>query len=142
ECLSSDTPDARSLSYGTFGFFDPSDDPLTWSGTLPEPDVNPQIPDIRLSTITLVRITPTSSAAFVDGSWTGTLVVDTPATNVTLRATDALGHTGESASFAVSPWTDTDADGLPDDWELANRFDPADGRDAIEDADGDGLSNA
>jgi hypothetical protein len=53
-----------------------------------------------------------------------------------------LGHTGESGRFAVNQWTDTDADGLPDDWELANRFDPADGRDATEDADGDGLSNA
>ena len=142
ECLSSDTPDVRSLSYTTFGFFDSSDDPLTWSGTLPDPDVNLQIPDIRLSTITLVRIAPTNSAAFVDGLWTGTFTADASATNLTIRATGPLGHTGASAPFAVSKWTDTDADGLPDDWELANRFDPANARDAIEDADSDGLSNA
>jgi len=142
ECLSSDTSDARSLSYGTFGFFGSADDPLTWSGTLPAPDVNLLIPDIRLSTITLLRIMPTNSAAFVDGSWTGTLVIDSPATNVTLRAADVFGHTGESARFTVSQWTDTDGDGLPDDWELANKFDPADARDATEDADNDGLSNA
>ncbi|MEO8428176.1 MAG: Calx-beta domain-containing protein, partial [Verrucomicrobiota bacterium] len=142
ECLSSDTPDERSLSYTTFGFLDSTDDPLTWSGRVPEPEVNLQIPDIRLSTITLVRMTPTNSAAFVDGSWTGTLTIDTPATNLAIRASDVFGHTGESGSFAVGLWTDTDGDGLPDDWEVANRFDPAAGRDATEDADGDGLSNA
>jgi hypothetical protein len=101
ECVSSDIPDARSLSYGTFGFNGSADDPLTWSGTLPQPGVNLQIPDIRLSTITLVRITPTNSGAFVDGSWIGTFTVDTSVTNLAIRATDPLGHTGESARFAV-----------------------------------------
>jgi GNAT superfamily N-acetyltransferase len=78
--------------------------PIEPSGTLPDPDVNLQIPDIRLSTITLVRIAPTNSAAFVDGLWTGTFTVDASATNLTIRATGPLGHTGASAPFAVSKW--------------------------------------
>ncbi len=37
--------------------------------------------------------------------------------------------------------TDSDADGMPDDWELANGFNPVDPSDAALDADEDGLSN-
>ena len=36
---------------------------------------------------------------------------------------------------------DTDADGLPDEWEIAQGFEPTDSRDALLDADLDGLSN-
>jgi hypothetical protein len=36
---------------------------------------------------------------------------------------------------------DSDGDGLPDAWELANRLDPNDPNDANGDADGDGISN-
>lgn len=36
---------------------------------------------------------------------------------------------------------DTDRDGMPDTWERANRFDPADGEDRNGDADGDGYTN-
>ena len=36
---------------------------------------------------------------------------------------------------------DTDHDGMPDAWEVANHLDPNSGADAAEDADGDGASN-
>ena len=36
---------------------------------------------------------------------------------------------------------DVDLDGLPDDWELANGFDPSDPSDALADNDSDGLDN-
>jgi len=36
---------------------------------------------------------------------------------------------------------DTDGDGMPDDWELANGFNPLDPSDAAADADNDGMSN-
>ena len=37
--------------------------------------------------------------------------------------------------------TDSDGDGLPDAWEIANGFDPHDPADATRDADGDGFTN-
>jgi hypothetical protein len=37
--------------------------------------------------------------------------------------------------------TDTDDDGMPDDWEILYGFNPLDPVDAAEDADGDGVSN-
>ena len=36
---------------------------------------------------------------------------------------------------------DSDGDGMPDGWELQQSFDPLDDADALEDADGDGLTN-
>ena len=39
-----------------------------------------------------------------------------------------------------TPWTDADADGIPDDWERSNRLDPADAADGARDTDGDGYT--
>jgi hypothetical protein len=48
-----------------------------------------------------VPITPLVTTNFVQGSWTGTVEVLAPATNVLLLATDALGHRGISNPFVV-----------------------------------------
>ncbi|WP_248357335.1 PKD domain-containing protein [Anaeromyxobacter oryzae] len=50
-----------------------------------------------------------------------------------------LGRFGAGAPLAACPG-DADCDGLPDAWEIANGFDPLDPRDAMADADGDGLN--
>jgi pectate lyase len=41
----------------------------------------------------------------------------------------------------AKPAVDTDGDGLPDDWELANKLDPKNPADGPADADGDGYTN-
>jgi uncharacterized protein (DUF1800 family) len=51
-------------------------------------------------------------------------------------------HTAEKAGFlAVSGALDTDEDGLPDSWELANGLNPNNSADGALDPDGDALSN-
>ena len=52
---------------------------------------------------TPVPITPTNSGNFVNGTWTGNITVQQPATNVTLRADDGLGHIGQSNPIDVLP---------------------------------------
>ncbi len=77
-------------------------------------------------------------------------------TAVTFSATDAAGNTGTSRA-TVSVYdavldsdadgqidffdTDDDNDGLPDEWERANSFNPLDSTDASLDGDNDGVSN-
>ncbi|MEI7731009.1 MAG: M36 family metallopeptidase [Verrucomicrobiota bacterium] len=48
-----------------------------------------------------VTITPTNAPTFSNGSWTGNLVVISPATNICLRADDGLTHLGISNPFEV-----------------------------------------
>ena len=55
---------------------------------------------------------------------------------------DNQGNRGESITRQVAiQTTDTDGDGLPDQWELANQLNPNSLADAGLDADGDGLTN-
>ena len=48
-------------------------------------------------------VTPTSSAGFTNGVWSGSVIVQLPATNVTLQADDGFGHLGVSHPFNVTP---------------------------------------
>src|SRR5213075_1423452 len=50
---------------------------------------------------TPVVLSPTSSGPFTNGSWTGMLTVQAPATNAVLRADEAGGHSGLSNPFNV-----------------------------------------
>ncbi len=53
-----------------------------------------------------------------------------------------IGPTDESTdSISVSVITDTDADGMDDQWEIDHGLDPLDSSDGPEDPDGDGLQN-
>jgi hypothetical protein len=63
-----------------------------------------------------------------------------------LRADDAkttgdVNPANNVVSFVVNRLVDTDGDGLPDSWELANNLNPANAADASLDGDGDGVSN-
>lgn len=60
---------------------------------------------------------------------------------------DAGGVTGDvetrnnSTTFTLFLWVDSDADGMPDNWERAHGLDPDIAADALLDEDGDGMTN-
>ena len=49
-----------------------------------------------------ISITPTNTADFVNGAWTGDITVLSAATNMELRASDTTGHSGVSSFFDVT----------------------------------------
>lgn len=57
------------------------------------------------------------------------------------RAVDSFGSPTDSLPVTLSVIPDTDGDGMPDAWEIANGLAPGDFTDAEIDADGDGYSN-
>jgi len=60
---------------------------------------------------------------------------------VTLGVPDGATHLQKYRWGLVPAITDNDSDGMPDAWEIANRLDPLDPKDADQDADSDGLTN-
>ncbi|MGH8245427.1 MAG: hypothetical protein ACREUU_03240, partial [Gammaproteobacteria bacterium] len=118
-------------------------DPLAWSGTnAPVPVANLRIPYLRLAIRPTVPLAPLLSGSFVNGAWSGEMLVQGAASSVVLRADDQRGHVSVSEPFAILIPDDTYADGLPDPWEqryfssiTATNGGPDD------DADGDGASN-
>lgn len=95
------------------------------------------------------------STAVVTPASTGTQYNSTNANVVSVSAdgvatarssgTAIIAATHESSlaliRITVAVTNDSDGDGLPDDYELANGFNPNDPTDAAKDADGDGLTN-
>ena len=139
EAFATGTIDARSISAESFALVD--GDPLNWFGRTPLPELDFQVPDLRCSGITRVPIIPARSGLFAGGKWTGSISLNQVTSNVTLRASDALGHSGTAGPLNVTAWLDSDGDGLPDDWEIAHGANPNDKSDAMLDTDRDGLSN-
>ena len=68
----------------------------------------------------------------------------TPATTYHYRfvAENSAGiSTGPNRTFTTAAFVDSDGDGLPNDWETANGFNPSLASDSMLDSDGDGESN-
>ncbi len=65
------------------------------------PSTTATLPNLQLLMERAIPITPAMTGGFVNGIWTGSMVVQQVATGVTLRADDGNGHTGDSAAFNV-----------------------------------------
>ncbi len=79
-----------------------------------------------------VTFTPSSA---VNGTYDITVGTEAKATNGAAMLSEYLGN------YTAPAGLDSDGDGMPDSWEIANGFDPMDISDAATDADNDGLSN-
>ena len=121
-------------------------DPLTWHGRTPVPDsiwafVTPNL-RLRMKQYLSVPLQPLLASPFVNGVWTGDLTVPAPVTNLSLVADDLDGHRSFTPVFTVDRAADTDADGLPDRWEIRHFGSTnAPGGGPNDDPDGDGLTN-
>ncbi len=75
-------------------------DPLNWSGTTPSPGSSDRYPNIRLMAQDTVSISPSVTASFTDGVWSGPITVNQIAMQMILRA-DSGAITGDSNLFDV-----------------------------------------
>lgn len=80
----------------------------------------------------------TSNAVIASVSDTG--VVTARGTGTVLLSAMNEGALGMTR-ITISTTGDSDGDGMPDDWELSNGFNPSNAADGQQDADGDGLKN-
>ena len=115
-------------------------DPLTWTSRNPIPDFDARIPNIRLSSLTPLVLTPTA-AQLTGGAWSGVMTVSTLGSKANLKAKDSLGHVGLSQFISFIPDGDSDGDGLSNAFELSYGLNPNNPADADLDSDHDGLSN-
>lgn len=88
----------------------------------------------------------TAATTNAAGAWTTNLLL-TAAFHVSSFGEDQAGeiyvcrHSSTAGAIYRLVWRDTDGDGMADDWENENGFNPSDAADAALDADGDGASN-
>ncbi|NND65746.1 MAG: hypothetical protein HKM24_07260 [Gammaproteobacteria bacterium] len=99
------------------------------------------------SLLTWVVTNADSCTAFGAGAWSGSktptggneVVLPTVTSTYVLTCTGVGGSTSDTATIVVNAVDDTDADGLPDSWELTYFGDLSQGAD--DDADNDGVTN-
>jgi len=105
------------------------------------PLVNKQICVLTLAAILGLAFSPPVAAESYTYDDTGRL------TSVVYDDGSSITYTYDNngnlllVEHSAAPAVDTDGDGMPDDFEIANGFDPNNPADANEDADSDGLTN-
>lgn len=138
-CRVSSNASPRALYFRTDSGFG---NPLSWSGTNVPGQLARQVPNMRFLIENTVPLSPSISANFANGVWVGQLTLQSPASNVVLRAVDQNGHSGDTLPFTVESASDNDGDGLPDAWENFHfGSTSAPGGGANQDPDGDGFTN-
>jgi len=85
-----------------------SDSQQAGNFTIGNPDLGSLNPELQLpfTGTRALATSPASVPTFVNGVWTGEVVVSQPATSATLRASDIPGHIGVSTAFTVLPAAD------------------------------------
>jgi uncharacterized repeat protein (TIGR01451 family) len=139
-CACSETAERRTVFFQTDSAFG---DPLNWTGSAsPPPSLTNRAPNIRWSFESPITITPTNTGRFVEGVWTGAIVVLNAASKVLLRATGPDDVIGVGNAFSAEHKGDSNDNGLPDGWELRffGLLYPR-GAGADDDPDADGQTN-
>lgn len=94
-------PNYRTLAYRTDSAFG---DPLTWSGSTPSALAYNGLPNLRVKRAeVIVPVTPELSTPFMNGTWSGSLTVNTAGMGVRLESMDAADSSiaGLSSSLDV-----------------------------------------